>query len=145
MALPISSERFRFLFRQERGTIDARTWIGGTLALAATWLVLYLADFAADHAGGITKIGVSSLFVLATMLVAACYYFLSAKRFADRGRPRSLAIILPATGFIAAALHYLQPAQGGTFPLWLAFVADAVLAAVAIWNIVELGFMPEHR
>jgi uncharacterized membrane protein YhaH (DUF805 family) len=145
MALPISSERFRFLFRQERGTIDERTWLGGTVALAATWLLIYLANLAADHAGGITKVGVTSLFVLATMVVAACYYFLSAKRFADRGRPRALAIVLPATGFVAAALSFMQPAQGGTFPLWLAYVADAALVAVAIWNIIELGFMAERR
>lgn len=145
MAFPISSERFRFLFRQERGTIDQRTWARGTSALVLTWLVAYLANFAADRAGGITKIGVTSLFVIATMLVAASYYFLSAKRFADRGRPRMLALILPVTGFAAAALTFMQPPSGGTFPLWFAMAADAALVLVAAWNIIELGFWAGRR
>src|SRR6266404_5375890 len=114
--MAISAARFRFLFRQESGTVDPHTWICGTGALAAAWLLSFLANLIADHAGGITRIGISSLFVIATMLVAACYYFLSAKRFADRGRPRTLAIVLPAAGFVAATLSFMQPANGGLFP-----------------------------
>jgi uncharacterized membrane protein YhaH (DUF805 family) len=142
MAGHSSGGRFRFLFRQDAGLIDRATWARGAVALVAAGLVLLLAETAIGRVGESAKVGIAGLFVIATMLLAASYYFLSAKRFRDRGRPAALALVLPALGLVDAALHFLQPETGGTFPLWFATAADVALAAAAIWNIVELGFLP---
>ncbi|MBV9220446.1 MAG: hypothetical protein JO163_10500 [Methylobacteriaceae bacterium] len=142
MAGQVSPANFRFLFRQDRGTIDRSTWAAGTLILIGAFAVLLVTQAALNRTGYLAKVGLTGLFVMATMLLATCYYFLSAKRFRDRGRPAVLALALPAVGFVDAALHFLQPPTGGIFPLWLATLADVVLAAVTLWNLVELGFMP---
>jgi uncharacterized membrane protein YhaH (DUF805 family) len=142
MAGFLSANGFRFLFRQDRGTIDRSTWRSGACVLLAVWCLFILAEWLANRTGNLAKVGVTGLFVLATMLVAVCYYFLSAKRFTDRGRPKELALVLPAFGLADAALNFMQPREGGTFPLWLTSVADAVLVGIVIWNAVELGFLP---
>jgi uncharacterized membrane protein YhaH (DUF805 family) len=145
MASEPSAGRFRFLFRQDAGSIGRQTWALGAASLVVAWLVLVLAERAVARFGASAKVGIAGLFVIATMLLAACYYFLSAKRFRDRGRPVALALVLPAMGFVDAALHFLQPRTGGTFPLWFATLADIALAGVAVWNIVELGFLTGRR
>ena len=142
MAAFLSPAGFRFLFRQDQGSVDRATWRLGFGVLVGVWLLFIAAEWLANRGGDLAKVGVTGLFVLATMLVGVCYYFLSAKRFADRARPRALALILPAAGLAAAALTFMQPSGGGTFPLWLTGVADLGLVGIAVWNVVELGFLP---
>ena len=141
MAL-FSAEYLHFLFREDRGAIDRPTWAAAAAGLAALWILLVLGEMSLNRAGAPARVGVVAIFVIASVLLAVCYYFVSAKRLRDLGRPPALALLLPAVGFIDAVLRAIQPAEGGTAGRWIVLAADLALAAVAIWNIVELGFMP---
>jgi hypothetical protein len=72
-------------------------------------------------------------------------YFVSAKRIADRGRPPSLAGLLPFSLLLAGAAHWYQPRSEGTMPAAIVYVFDALAIAILAWNIVELGFGPSRR
>lgn len=141
MAAFYSPERFRFLFRQDRGTIDAATWRRSAGLLAGLFALAFASEWLTNRAGKAVGIGVTAIFLVVSMLIAACYYFVSAKRFRDRGRSPLLALALPGILFLDASLHYMQPPQGGYYPLWLAQGGDLVMAGVIVWNIVELGFL----
>jgi uncharacterized membrane protein YhaH (DUF805 family) len=142
MADYLNAAGFRFLFRDDRGQIDRRTWwyAVGVLAFLALLAVIAL-RFANPH-GDITRVALTGGFVFACMFLAVCYYFVSAKRFTDRSRPEGLALLLPAAIFLAAALHWLQPSLRVFFPDWLGYIADLLVLAIALWNIVELGCLP---
>lgn len=145
MAERFSAERFRFLFRQDRGTIDASTWRSTAAMLAVLFVLAAAAEWVANGFGTAIGIGVTAIFILVAMLIAACWYFLSAKRFRDRGRPPVLALVLPVVLLLVGALHFLQPRGGGYYPLWFATLGDIVLTGVVVWTIVELGFLETHR
>ena len=82
-----SSERFRFLFRQDRGTIDASTWRSAAAVLAMLFVLAAAGEWLANRSGKAIGIGVTAIFILAAMLIAACWYFLSVKRFRDLKYP----------------------------------------------------------
>lgn len=145
MAQPISAERFRFLFRQDRGTIDAATWRPAAAGLGAIFAVCVAVEWLANRSNKTIGIGATAIFILFVMVIAAAYYFLGAKRFRDRGRPPLLALILPIALLLDASLHFLQPVSGGYFPLWFATTGDIVLAGILVWNVVELGFLGQGK
>ena len=69
-------------------------------------------------------------------------YFVSAKRFTDRGMPPALAGLAPFALLIAGAAHWYQPRSEGEMPEALAWVFDAAALAVIAWNVYELGCKP---
>ncbi|MGO8799585.1 MAG: hypothetical protein ACLQE9_09875 [Roseiarcus sp.] len=146
-------ERFRFLYRQSEGAIDRREWrlasgppIAIALAMTLVWLVV-----APRQARDLSREGLIDPRIIATyaylivyafalLLCAVAEYFVSAKRFADRGKPPALAGLAPFSLFLAAAASWYQPRSEGTMPPWLTWVFDAVALVVLIWTIAELGF-----
>ena len=146
---------FRFLYREDRGRISRATWWRGTLPLAAL-VGLATAGWLALRPHAVHDLGTQPFIDAATVaaylylaayafgliLAAVCSYNVSAKRFRDRGRPGRWAALLPLTAFLTGALVWFIPQSFGTVPGWAGHVAEAVLLAVAVWNVVELGFRP---
>jgi uncharacterized membrane protein YhaH (DUF805 family) len=146
-------ERFRFLYRQGEGAIDRREWRRSVwppvaIAVAATLLWLLVAPRQARDLAreGFIDLRVAAAYVylivyaFILLLCAVVEYFVSAKRFADRGKPPALAGLAPFSLFFAAAAQWYQPRSEGLMPLWLTWAFDAAAVAVVIWTIAELGF-----
>jgi uncharacterized membrane protein YhaH (DUF805 family) len=154
----VDSERFRFLYRQSEGTIDRRqfwlaSWppLGIAFALTLLWLVVAPRQARDLSREGLIDWSVAAtysylmIYVFVLFLCAIAEYFVSAKRFADRGRPQALAGLAPFAIFLAGAANWYQPRSEGTMPGWLTYLFDAAALAIVIWTIVELGFMVGAR
>lgn len=152
MAGVFSREGARFLYRTYEGTISRKAWWAGVipLALAAgvlTLLWLALAPWAGrglDERAFIDPRTLAAyvylaIYGFALIFIAVAYAFLSAKRMRARGRAPGLATLLPLAIFLAASAHFMHKLTPDAFPLGLALAMDAVLAAVALWHIADLG------
>jgi uncharacterized membrane protein YhaH (DUF805 family) len=137
-----SATAFRFLFRTDQGTIDRSTWWKAVGAIAGAWLIVVEAQSILNRSGDITKLALTAAFVLAAMFLSVCYYFVSAKRFNDRGKPTEFALVLPAAIFVDAGLHWLGPSLVSFVPNWSHYLVDGIAIAAAVWNITELGVLP---
>ena len=144
-----------FLFRTDQGVIDAKTWLRGTVLIVVVLAVLTViwrlaAPYAQHDLDSAPLFSLPTLlayvyllfFSFAVILGAICHYNLSAKRWRDRGRPPSLAGLLPVLALLAGSAHWLQPRVSEVMPVGYVVGIDALLAAVALWSIVELGFFP---
>lgn len=146
----------RFGFRTDQGRIDAKTWRQGTLFLGGPLAMLTLLwDFVSPYThhdlattpflawGTIAAFVYLVCYAFAILLAAICYYNLSAKRWRDRGWrfPGALAGLLPLAALASGAAHWLQPRVADVMPYWHVAVLDTLLAAIIIWNMVELGFL----
>ncbi len=156
---------FHFLYREDKGKIDRATWWRAIAYVAAGWvavfalywivanvytlegdaLVVHSSDGAAETMKAFDKphgilIGPAALLLIGSIFAAVCFYFVSAKRFQDRLLNGSMALALPLMILFTAAIHWMQPRIGATFPGWLTVVFDLALAGLAVWNIWELGF-----
>jgi len=153
----MDSARFRFLYRQGDGFIGPAEWLrasalpmGVALAGALGWLVVAPRDVRdLAHEALIDwrlplVYAYLMVFVLALFLCAVAEYFLSAKRFADRGKPPALAGLAPFCLLLAGAAHWYQPRSEGGMPEWGVWAFDAFAMAVVAWNVVELGFYPSQ-
>jgi uncharacterized membrane protein YhaH (DUF805 family) len=147
------SERFRFLYRQGEGTINRRefwaaSWppCGIALAMTLVWIVIAprqardLSHEALLDLGVVATYAYLIIYAFALLLCAVAEYFVSAKRFADRGKPPALAGLAPFSLFLAGAANWYQPRSEGTMPLWLAWLFDAIALAILVWTVAELGF-----
>jgi len=152
---PTASARANFLFRTDEGRIDAKTWRIYTagfclalLVLTAIWLVL--APYAHRDLGSSPFFAMSTmaayiyllLYAFAILLIGICHYNLSAKRWRDRGKPAALAALLPLAVLFAGAAHWLQPRVAEDMPFFYVIACDLLLAAIIVWNIVELAALP---
>ena len=70
------------------------------------------------------------LYAFAVILIAVCYYNLSAKRFRARALTPGLAGLVPLAALLAGSTHWIVPRSEGMVPGWAALVADVLLAAV---------------
>ena len=153
MANSSARPNFRFLYRQTEGVIDRATWARGSLgpvgiALILTVIAVAIApgkprDLATEAFIDVSVIAVHVYFLayaFALFLCAVAEYFLSAKRFADRGRPGELAGLAPFALLLAAAANWFQPRSEGAMPEWLTYVFDLGAIAVLVWTVAELGF-----
>lgn len=150
--------RIYFLFRSDAGQIDAATWRRGTLLLVGIFAVLtigwHLIQPYADHDLNTTLLFTIAilfanlyrlLYGFALIMILISYYNLSAKRWRDIGKPAALAGLLPLLASIAGALHWLEPRVAPDMPHLIPVTADIALAAIFIWNVVELGgFRPSY-
>ena len=153
MGAILGGERFRFLYRQAEGTIDRRQfWLASwpplaiVLALTLLWLLVAPRQARDLSREGLIDWSIAAtyaylmIYVFVLFLCAIAEYFVSAKRFADRGRPPALAGLAPFAIFVAGAANWYQPRSEGTMPDWLTYLFDAAAVAIVIWMIVELGF-----
>ncbi len=142
----------RFLFRSDQGRIDARTWRRGTAlllailaVLTAIWLPLEplthrdLATTPFFAWATIAAFAYLVLYAFAVILIGISHYNLSAKRWRDRGWSGALAGLLPLFALFSGAAHWLQPRVAEDVSYWYVAGADAALAAIIVWNVVELG------
>ena len=151
----MDNARFRFLYRQGEGTVGPREWLGASalplgivLGLSLIWLAV-----APREARDLTHEGLIDwrlplvyaylmVFALALIVCAVAEYFLSAKRFADRGKPPALAGLAPFCLLLAGAAHWYQPRSEATMPEWGVWVFDVLALSMVAWNVLELGFWP---
>jgi len=153
MAETERAARFRFLYRQSEGVIGAREWalasVGPVgIALALTVVAAAIApdaprDLAREPFVDPLIIARNAYFIVyafALILCAVAEYFVSAKRFADRGEPPALAGLAPFAIFVAGAAHWWTPRSEGLAPAALPYVCDALALMVVAWTIVDLGF-----
>jgi ABC-type uncharacterized transport system permease subunit len=158
MAQHQSAERFRFLYRQGEGVIDRRAWARASLppvaiALLLTAIGLAIApraprDLAREAFVDPIVVATHLYFLVYAFMLILCAvaeYFVSAKRFADRGRPPALAGLAPFSLLLAGAAHWYQPRSEGTMPEGLAYAFDAIAIAILAWNVIELGFGESRR
>jgi uncharacterized membrane protein YhaH (DUF805 family) len=145
--------RFRFLYRQTEGVIDRATWTRASLgplgiAFALTliaWLVAPnqprdLGSQAFFSLGLVLAHAYLILYAFSLFLCAVAEYFVSAKRFRDRGRPAELAGLAPFALLLDAAAHWYQPRSEGSMPEWATTAFDVAALAVIAWTVVELAF-----
>ncbi len=145
-------QNLRFLFREDQGVIDRRTWWLAVTMLGVVWIIAALVATALRYAivsavmslddttnmlALMQKTTFSGIFNIVMILVYVCYYFVSAKRFRDLGRSPYLGLILPATMYLAASFGPFLDAFIAPYGSWLVHV---VLAIVAAWNVLILGF-----
>lgn len=150
-----SSERVAFLYRTEQGRIDRAGWRRGAAGLVALLIPLTLIWFALspytehDLAKSpffvwqtVAAYAYLTVYALAVLLISASWVNLSAKRFRALGRPAPLGLagLLPLAALLAGAAHWLQPRVAEVMPRWHVTIFDLVLAAVAAWSLLELGY-----
>jgi uncharacterized membrane protein YhaH (DUF805 family) len=142
-----------FLYRRKEGAIGRRDWILASIppnlivvALTLVWMVI-MPRTARDPSQGLVDLGVAArylyliLYAFVVLICAVAQYFVSAKRFADLGKPAALAGVAPFAIFFAAAAHWYAPRSEGWAPFWLVILFDLVAIGAVVWNITELGFM----
>jgi hypothetical protein len=158
MAESPRAARFRFLYREGEGFVGPREWARASLAPVGIALVLTIVAFSVApnaprdlaHEAFIDPLVVARhayliVYSFALILCAVAEYFLSAKRFADRGRPPALAGLAPFSLLVAGAAYWYQPRSEGTMPEGLVTVFDALAIAILAWNVIELGFGASRR
>jgi len=158
MAEALSEANFRFLYRQAEGVIDAPTWLRASfppvaIALGLLAIALLIApdqprDLATQPFLDARVIATHVYFLIcafAVLICAVAEYFVSAKRFTDRGKPAALAGLAPFALLLAGAAHWYQPRSEGTMPEALTYMFYAVAAGILAWNVIELGFGASRR
>ena len=143
---------FRFLFRQDQGVISRQIWWAGTLGI--TLFQFILTDVLWFLSGGayrtlqntplfniFTFVFFSYLMVymFAILISLVSQYFLSAKRFRDRGLAAGWAGLLPLSFLIQGAVHWIVPRYPELLGTWVSTAFDIGVIAIIIWNVWELG------
>ena len=158
MAESPRAARFRFLYREGEGFVGGREWalasVGPVgLALVLTVIAFVVAPNAARDLAReafidpltVARHAYLIVYSFALILCAVAEYFVSAKRFADRGKPPALAGLAPFALLIAGAAYWYQPRSEGTMPEGLVYVFAALAVAIIAWNVIELGFGAGRR
>jgi len=153
MAESQRAARFRFLYRQTEGVIGAGEWALASVGPVGIALVLTAIAFAvAPNAPRdlaqeafvdplvVARHAYLIIYSFALILCAVAEYFVSAKRFADRGKPPGLAGLAPFSLLLAGAAYWYQPRSEGTMPEELVYAFAALAVAIIAWNVIELGF-----
>ncbi len=149
----MNSKRFRFLYRQSEGRIDAATWrfyvlppVGLAIVMTLVWFAIAPSgprDMATQPFFDLASVIIYAYFliyVFALLLCAISYYFISAKRFYDIGMPASFAGIALMALFVAGAAHWYQPRSEGAMTIASIWHVDTVAVAVAFGTAGALGF-----
>ena len=153
----VRSERARFLFRTEEGTIDAPTWrfhTGWLLALFALLTAIWFVLRPYAHHDLATSQFIAPLTILAfayliiyaflVLLIAISYVMLSMKRCHDRQLPGALASLVPLLALCAASLHFLRAQTPDVIIVPYVVALDIAFIAAAAWTAYELGTRAAH-
>lgn len=154
----LDAARFRFLYRESEGTIGGREWALASLGPVGIALILTLIAVAVAPEAPrdlareafidplvVARHACLIVYAFALILCAVAEYFVSAKRFADRGKPPALAGLAPFALLIAGAAYWYQPRSEGTMPEGLVTAFAGLAAAIIAWNVIELGFGASRR
>src|SRR5438477_3342989 len=126
------------LFLSVDGRIPRYRWWIGTLAVSAFVLLVFLLLFAIFGAGFVRSAnGQAALFVLQLVWLYA-YYCLAGKRFQDRAKPASFALIWIGPQLLTTLLDNLE--LTGVSNL-VVYAFTTINFVVGIWFLVELGFL----
>jgi uncharacterized membrane protein YhaH (DUF805 family) len=147
-----TSARLDFLYRRREGRINRREWALASLPPTTILVVLTLIWIAImpreerEPTQGLIDLGVAArylylvVYAFVVLLCAVAQYFVSAKRFADLGKPQALAGVAPFAIFLTAAANWYEPRSEGWAPHWLSLLFNALALIAVAWTIVELGF-----
>ncbi len=106
---------WRFLYRQSEGRIGPGEWVRASLppaAIVAALTLIWLAIAPSEErepTNGLIDISIMAtyaylmIYAFVVLLCAVAQYFVSAKRFADRGKAPALAGVAPFAIFLAGA------------------------------------------
>ena len=157
MSASPTNARLDFLYRRAEGAIGRRDWalasLPPTVVLILStliWLAI-MPHETRDLSQGLIDLSVAArylyliVYAFVVILCAVAQYFVSAKRFADLGKPAALAGVAPFVVFFAAAANWYEPRSEGWAPHWTTLALDVIAIAVVAWNIVELGFVKGRR
>ena len=143
---------FRFLFRQDQGVVSRQIWWAGTLGI--TLFQFILTDVLWLLSGGAYRTLENTpffniftlfffvylmLYMFAILVSLVSQYFISAKRFRDRGLPSECAGLLPLSFLISGAVNWIVPRFPDLFANWISMAFDIGTFAILVWNIWELG------
>jgi uncharacterized membrane protein YhaH (DUF805 family) len=150
-------DRFRYLYRQTEGVIDRATWTRASVGpLGIACVLTVIAWFVAPNqprdlgsqaffsVGMVLAHAYLILYGFAVFVCAVAEYFISAKRFRDRGRSPELAGLAPFALLVTGAAHWFQPRSEGAMPEWATTAFDVVALAIVVWTVAELAFGPKR-
>ncbi|QEN88423.1 DUF4175 domain-containing protein [Labrys sp. KNU-23] len=162
MAGLLGAHSARFMFRDDKGSINRQDWWRGMVVLAFILAALVAIAFglnhflprnpaaaealvdevAREHTRLMTIPYYLSLFAIDVLyvvmvLVSVCIYFVGAKRYNDLGQPAQLALILPAAAYFQIFSPILSDHLLPVYGRWIVTVA---MLAVLAWQVFELGF-----
>lgn len=125
---------FGYILTSTEGRIPRSQWWAGLVVLVVIGVVL---AFLLAWLFGPTTIGLIATLILQIALIFPSYA-LSAKRFQDRGKPGSLAIIGIGLG-VLQTLARLVGLSNPFQPTALDWILSIALLIVGIWYLIELG------
>jgi len=126
------------LFLSVAGRIPRYRWWIGTLAVSAFLLFVFLLLLAIFGVGFVRSAnGQAALFVLQLVRLYS-YYCLAGKRFQDRAKPASFALIWIGPQLLSLLLDNLE--LTGVLSL-VEFALATFNFVVGVWFLVELGFL----
>jgi uncharacterized membrane protein YhaH (DUF805 family) len=128
-----------YLFTSTTGRISRKDWWIGVVILIVIGIVVGLIiNFALG--GMFTPAGRIVLFLL-QLVFAYPSYALSGKRFQDRNKPASFALIGVGLGLLKGLLDLIGVTGNPFAPNAIDWVFNIALLIVGIWFLVELGFL----
>ncbi len=126
------------LFLSVAGRIPRYRWWIGTLAVSAFVLFVFLLLLAIFGGGFVRSAnGRAALFVLQLVWLYA-YYCLAEKRFQDRAKPASFALIWIGPQLLSLLLDNLELTG---VPNLVEYALATFNFVVGVWFLVELGFL----
>ena len=127
---------FGYILTSTQGRIPRSQWWAGLVVLAIIGIVLQLLIY---WVLGLTMVGLIATLILQVILIYPAYC-VSAKRFQDRNKPGSLALI----GIGLAVLQTLARLVGLSNPFnptAVDWILNIALIIVGIWYLIELGIL----
>ena len=128
------------LYMTTDGRIGRQDFWIGVVGLLVVGIVV---TFIIGNIFGLLSRTTTILMFIVQLALAYPAYCLMAKRFQDREKPGTYAAILIGLGLLVALLGIVgltgDPLAGGN---WFGWILNLAQFVVAIWFLVELGFLP---
>jgi uncharacterized membrane protein YhaH (DUF805 family) len=136
----VNTVDFGYLYGSTEGRIGRQSYWMGVVGFIVAGLIVYLIVNALS--GVLTPTGRIVLFIIQLLFVYPSYA-LAAKRFQDRGKPPSYALLAIGLGVLINLLDLLGLTRSEVLaqPNLLGWILNIVLLIVAVWFLIELGFL----